>query len=172
MTILVKIGLLGFLSSLIHLINHVSEKTNIFNVRDWNWKETNCIPTYGAWSTKENCKLVDKVSPYDSEKQCWIFNNDNNKRYKYCDIVFVEPVKIHWAITLLNCFLVFTIINSIFGGLPLLTIIFSIYMCILVPVFLYEEYLFVVKTNTKFNLYRVFYTIKHCLKIFFSEYKP
>lgn len=170
MAILIKIGFLAFLSSLLHLINNISERSDFFSVTDHSWTETECIPTYGAWATKENCKLKATVSPYHSEKKCWVFDNEDNKKNKKCDIVFVEPLKTHWVITIVICLLIFIIVNSIFGGIPLLISSFALMLVILIPSTLYEEYLYAKKTKQKFSFYRIYLLLRTCSFIYFNDY--
>lgn len=162
-----KLLQLGILSFILHYLNNI----DIFKVDDTNWKETDCVGTYGAWSTIEGCKLIsEKVSPYTEDKKCWIHLYDTIQ-HKYCEIIFKQPLKIHYITTIFKLVFVFLFVNILLGGYLWLAMVYFVFIFLHLFITIYYEYYYSRKYNEKMNFQRVLYFLREVIKNDLKNYK-
>ena len=73
-----------FLFEITFLIVLETQKNHNFNLPDFRWKETTCIPSYGKWINLVNTAVFYdvNVSPYNQNVSCWV---------KGIEIEFIQP---------------------------------------------------------------------------------
>jgi len=157
-----------FSSILINIINNYTETTDAFLIPDKNWKETECLPTYGAWVAMEKCVLYANVSPFMDTRKCWVFIGNGNK-FSKCDILFTQPLIMNFTIILVRIIFAIIFLDTILLGYPFLffkCIIFFIFGPIL---FLLEDIFYYFKTGSNidiiFNYFIVLIIIKKMVKL-------
>ena len=158
-----------FTLSLINLLIHLSNNSDFFKEFDSNWKETECIPTYGKWGTIDGCKKEDKVSPYDDSKTCWIYILHNKENFNHCEIVFIQPLKTSKFFTGILMFLIFYLFNLVFCGYPLIFLRIVFYIIIFIPILFFIELKLFFVHNEGFHLSRIFLFLYYSSKNSFEN---